>query len=64
MSKKSILMIAVAVVATLVVVSTILPPLPRAKKHGTRIQVVNSLPIISFALTNDIATNRLPASKP
>src|ERR1017187_10876174 len=60
MDKKSIPMIALSLVTTLMIVAVLLPPLRTTKKHGTRIQGVNSLGSISFTLTNSIATNRLP----
>jgi uncharacterized membrane protein YqaE (UPF0057 family) len=63
MSKNSIL-IALALVAMLIIVAIFLPPLPSTKKHGIRIQAVNSLPTVSFTLTNGLATIRPPEPKP
>lgn len=64
MSRKPFLVIALALVLALIIVAVLLPPLRTVKKHGIRIQAVNSPPIISVTLTNDIATNRWPVSKP
>jgi hypothetical protein len=65
MSKKRILLVMLCLVGTLVMLAMMLPASPtRTKKHGTRIQAVNSIGSISFTLTNSIATNRLPVSKP
>ena len=64
MSKKPFLAIALALVLTLTMMAVVSPPLPRIRKHGTRIQAVNSISSISFTLTNSVATNRLPVSKP
>jgi len=64
MSKKPIITIASALVVTLVV-AMMLPAVPaRAKKHSTKFHTVNSVSSVTFTLTNGIATNRLPASKP
>ena len=64
MSKKPILLIALAAVATLLMAAILLPPLPAAKKKATRIQAVNSISHISFTLTNGITAKPLPVSKP
>ena len=64
MSKKSKVLIPLALVVTLTIVAVVSDPLPRTKKHGTRIQAVNSLGSFSFTLTNNTAMNRLPGSKP
>jgi hypothetical protein len=64
MSKKSVMLIALALVLTLTIVAVLLPPQPRIKKHGTRIHDENSISSISFTLTNNAATNQLPGSKP
>ena len=64
MSKKSKVLIPLALVATLTIVAAVLPPLARTKKHATRIHAVNSISSFSFTLTNNSATNRLPVSKP
>ena len=64
MSKKSVMLIALALVLTLTIVALVLPPLPESKKHGTRVHAVNLISSISFTLTNNAATNQLPGSKP
>jgi hypothetical protein len=64
MNQKPILPIALAMVAVLLIVTMMLPPLPKAKKNGTKIQSVNSLANISFPLTVNIATNGLRVTKP
>ncbi len=65
MTKKPILLGVLALVPLLIIVTGLLPPLRTTRKHhATRIQVVNSLPSITFTLTNGVATSRLPVSKP
>ena len=58
MSKKRILAVVLCSVVTLVLLAMMLPAIPtKTKKHGTRIQAVNSLPSISFTTTNSAVTN-------
>jgi hypothetical protein len=64
MSKKPILMILLVLAVTLTIGSVISPPLPRTKKHATRIQAVNFITGFSFTLTNSLTTDKLPAPKP
>ena len=65
MSKKRILLVVLCLMGTLVLLATMLPAFATpAKRHAAKIHAVNSLPSISFTLTNKAATNRLPVSKP
>jgi hypothetical protein len=64
MSKKPILMILLVLVVTLTMVSVISTPLPKTKKHGTRIQSVNSISGFSFTLTNNPTPDNLSGAKP
>jgi hypothetical protein len=56
--KKTHRRLLVVAIGLALVAGFILPPIPKAKRHGTRIQAVNSMSSFSFSISTNAFASR------